>query len=139
MQKTVGLWIDHRKAFIVTLSDKGEATKLILSDVENPRGSFTGEGPGKSVESRLSGSEAKQEKDYTGHLGLFYKSVFESIKFADTILIMGPGEAKGEMKKYMESNQSRAKVETVETEDKMTDPQIIAKVHRHFQPADAKK
>jgi hypothetical protein len=34
MGKTVGLWIDHCKAVIVVVSDKGEETKVIESNVE---------------------------------------------------------------------------------------------------------
>jgi len=34
MGKTVGLWIDHRKATIVVVTDQGEETSLIISRVE---------------------------------------------------------------------------------------------------------
>jgi hypothetical protein len=34
MKNGVGLWIDHRKAVIVVITDKGEETKLIISQVE---------------------------------------------------------------------------------------------------------
>jgi hypothetical protein len=34
MSKQLGLWIDHRKATIVTVTENGEAISEILSDVE---------------------------------------------------------------------------------------------------------
>ena len=34
MKRAAGLWIDHRKAVIVVVTDKGEETKLIISKVE---------------------------------------------------------------------------------------------------------
>jgi len=34
MKTTVGLWIDHKKAIIVAVTDKGEETGLIISKVE---------------------------------------------------------------------------------------------------------
>jgi len=34
MKTKVGLWIDHRKATIVTVTDKGEEMGLIISRVE---------------------------------------------------------------------------------------------------------
>ena len=34
MKTAVGLWIDHRKAVIVVITDSGEETKLIVSKVE---------------------------------------------------------------------------------------------------------
>ena len=34
MKKEVGLWMDHRKAVIVAITDKAEETKVIISKVE---------------------------------------------------------------------------------------------------------
>ena len=38
MRTKVGLWIDHRKALIVAVTDKGEEIRLIISKVEKPPG-----------------------------------------------------------------------------------------------------
>jgi hypothetical protein len=42
MKTSVGLWIDHRKAVIVAVTDKGEEVKEILSHVEKQLGRFEG-------------------------------------------------------------------------------------------------
>ena len=34
METKVGLWIDHRKAIVVTVTDKGEEMGLIVSTVQ---------------------------------------------------------------------------------------------------------
>jgi hypothetical protein len=34
MKREVGLWIDHRQAVIVILTDEGEETRLIKSNME---------------------------------------------------------------------------------------------------------
>jgi len=34
MKRKVGLWIDHRKAVIVAITDKGEEVSLISSNIE---------------------------------------------------------------------------------------------------------
>ena len=34
MRTKVGLWIDHRKAIIVAITDEGEEIELIISKVE---------------------------------------------------------------------------------------------------------
>jgi hypothetical protein len=132
MKKTAGLWIDHRKAFIVMLSDKGEQTKLILSNTEKQRGRFDGVRSNEKFEAGLVESDDRQQRDFTGHLDVFYKEVLDSIRDADSVLIMGPGEAKGEMKKMIDKNRVLARIEEIETDGKMTDPQIIAKVRAHF-------
>ena len=55
-----------------------------------------------------------------------------SIRDAQSILLFGPGEAKGELKKRLERIGLGERIVGVETVDKMTDRQIAAKVRRHF-------
>jgi len=43
MSKQAGLWIDHRKAVIVLITDQGEEVKTITSDMEK-HVRFTGGG-----------------------------------------------------------------------------------------------
>jgi len=47
-------------------------------------------------------------------------------------LIFGPGEAKGKLKKRLEKTPGPHTI-TVETKDKMTEPQMVAMVRQHFQ------
>lgn len=55
-----------------------------------------------------------------------------SIRDAESILIFGPGEAKGELKKRLEKNDLGRYIVGIETMDKMTDHQIAAKVRERF-------
>ena len=54
------------------------------------------------------------------------------IRDAESILLFGPGEAKGELKKRLEKDNLGERIVGVETADKMTDQQIAAKVKNHF-------
>jgi hypothetical protein len=45
---------------------------------------------------------------------------------------MGTGEAKGELKQRIERNHLNGREIDVETVDKMSDRQIVAKVREHF-------
>jgi len=58
--------------------------------------------------------------------------VIASIRDAESILIFGPGEAKGELKKRLEGDKLGGRIVSIETVDKMTDRQITAKVRQHF-------
>jgi hypothetical protein len=40
MKTSVGLWLDHREAVIVMLSDKGQETTRVISLVENSDAGF---------------------------------------------------------------------------------------------------
>ena len=63
-----------------------------------------------------------------------YDEVVSSIRDADAILILGPGEAKGELKARLESEALGGRLAGVEAVDKMTDQQIEAKVREYFAP-----
>jgi hypothetical protein len=123
MNTQVGLWIDHRKAVIVLITDEGEEVKKIISGMEK-HVRFAGRegGAGEDVSDRKFGN----------HLNSYYDEVIAVIRDADTIQIFGPGEAKGELEKRFEQEGLTAKVLAVETVDKMTDRQISAKVREHF-------
>ena len=130
MKKVAGLWIDHRKAVIVVVTDQGEETKLITSKAEKQL-RRTGDTPleGSFEALQVPASDSRQ-KALTGHLNIYYDAVIASIREAESILIFGPGEAKGELKERLEKNNMGKRIIGIETVDKMTDHQIEAKV-RH--------
>jgi hypothetical protein len=132
MKTVAGLWIDHRKAIIVTLSDKGEKIREILSNVEKQPGRFNGKRLTTSFESQLIPADDKQQRAFTKHLNGFYNEVFSCISAAESVLIFGPGKAKGELKNLMEQNNLHDRVVVMESADKMTDRQIAARAHSYF-------
>ena len=132
MKTTKGLWIDRRKAVIVTVTDKGEDVKEIISHVEKQPGRFDGARSTTPYEAQLVPADDSQERDLTGHLDTYYDEVISPLRDAEVILIFGPGEAKGELVKRIESNKLRVRIAGIETADKMTVPQIAAKVRQYF-------
>jgi len=142
MKKYIGIWVDHKKAVIVTKKrpersyeeDVEIAVTQISSDVERKvrlaggsRTRNTPWGPQEvAVDSKI---EARQKQQ----LKKFYHQIIEFIKDADKILIMGPGEAKLELKKEIEKSKALIpKIVGVHTSDKMTNNQIAAKVKSYF-------
>jgi hypothetical protein len=130
-QKQVGLWIDHRKAIIVTLADKGHEIKQIESHLESDARPSAG-WPAHSGEDYRSNAHDHQDRRFTGHLDKYYDEVISAFHDAQSILIFGPGEAKGELKKRIESKKLHCRIVAVETTDEMTEPQIAAKVRQYF-------
>ena len=133
MKTTVGLWIDHRKAVIVVLTDEAEEIKLIISKVEKQPGRPGGIRSKTPYESQLVRADDSRQRKLTGHLNIYYDAVIACIRDAESILIFGPGEAKGELKKRIETNKLSGRIVGIETIDKMTDGQIAAKVRQYFQ------
>ena len=129
MKRNTGLWIDHKEAFIVFLSADahGEAlTKHMVSDVEK-HVRFGGHSSEQGT------AEDHRDRQYAGHLQTYYDDVISQLHDAPAIFIIGPGEAKGELKKRLISKGFGESIVGVETVDKLTEPQIAAKVREHFQ------
>lgn len=124
MKKELGLWIDHREAVIVTIANEGEEIKRISSDVEK-HSRFSANSPEGSPEDR-------RDRRFGEHLHHYYAEVIVAIRDADSILIMGPGEAKGELEKQLAHEKLSGRIVGIETADKLTEPQIVAKIRQHF-------
>lgn len=126
MTKQAGLWIDHRKAVIVLVTDESQEIKKIKSSMDK-RVHF------KSGNASEDGStEDVRDRQFGNHLNTYYDQVSDVIRDVDSIQIFGPGEAKGELAKRLEHRGLKGRILAIETMDKMTDRQIVAKVRGHF-------
>jgi hypothetical protein len=121
MKTTVGLWIDHRQAVIVFVTGKDEEIRLINSNIEKQHRQSAASVPADDLRQRA----------LAEHLNRYYDEVISSLWNSGAILIMGPGEAKGELKKRLEKNNLKGRIIDVEAADKMTDRQIVAKAREH--------
>ena len=126
MKKNIGLWIDHRKAVIVIVTEAGEELKKITSNMEKHVRFTAGNG------SEDGSSEDVRDRQFGNHLNSYYDEVIAVIRDADSIQIFGPGEAKGELEKRLAHAGLKEHVLAIETKDKMTDRQIAAKVRERF-------
>ena len=98
MKVEAGLWVDHRVACIVILSGTEETTTWIPSNEESqPRRS--GEPSTGRFESQQVPADDSRQREYTGHLARYYDKIISHLGGATVVLIFGPGEAKGELKK----------------------------------------
>ena len=131
MKTSAGLWIDHREAIIVLLSPNGRATLRVNSFAEKQRrrtyepdkGAF----PAEDVP-----CDNSREREYQGELTRYYDKIISHLKTADEVLVLGPGEAKVELIKRLAKANANKPIVTIETRDKMTEPQITAHVRQHF-------
>ena len=125
MKSEIGLWIDHRQAVIVVVTEAGEETKHIISNMEKHVRFSSGSSEDGS-------QEDVRDRQFGNHLDSYYDEVVAVIRDADAIQIFGPGEAKGELEKRLEHAGLKGHIVGLETVDKMTDRQIAAKVRARF-------
>ena len=120
MNRNVGMWIDHREAVIVRITDNVEEMHSIESGVE------------KHVHYSGGQPEDQQEHRFTNHLNEYYDKVIAYLHDANSLLVFGPGEAKGELEKRLSATSFSGQIVGTETKDKMTHHQIAAKVREYF-------
>ena len=102
-----GVWIDHSKAVIVAASAERITSMTLEHDAEpHARGL---------------------------HLDRYYDEVISQLGHPDALLIFGPGEAKLQLRERVSHSTALAAcLVALETTDKLTDPQIVAKVRKHY-------
>ena len=133
MDNKAGIWIDHRKAVIVFVSGGQVTATTVESDVgaharySGRAGYPTPDGP------QAGGGEKKYEERYGQHLDRYYDDVIKQLGQPESVLIFGPGEAKLELKERLSPSKTFSeRTVDIETADKPTDPQIVARVKEHF-------
>ncbi len=127
-----GVWIDHRRAVVVVLEAGGERVSAILSQVEK-HGERTGDSPMKGpYESAQVPADDSRQRALTGDLNRYYDAVIAVLRYASALVLLGPGEAKGELRKRLEHQHLATRVQAVETTDRMTDAEVAAKVRDFF-------
>ena len=124
MNQKVGIWLDHKSAVIVSTSAGHVTSKTLQSDVgAHPR--YSGQ--------EGAGGEKKYEQRHGEQLDRYYDDIISQLGLPEAVLIFGPGEAKLELKERLSRSKALSGCTVdLETADKLTDPQIVAKVKDHF-------
>ena len=132
-KRRTGLWLDQRRAVIVTLLGKTAKIENLVSGVERHTRLAGGARAAAVYAAQDVASESSHHRRFENQLAAYYQRLISYLKRADEVLVFGPGEAKTELKKALEKQKSfRGKIVAVEPADKMTERQIVAKVRQGF-------
>jgi hypothetical protein len=124
MTHKVGIWIDHKKAVIVSASEDRVTAETLESDV-GPHTRYSGPQDG--------GGEKRYEERHRQHLDRYYDEVIGQLGQPEALLIFGPGEAKLELRERLRRSKTWSdRTVDIETADKLTEPQIVARVKEQF-------
>ena len=137
MEKQVGIWIDSKKAIIVTLDGKKEERITeIDSEVENSVYHNKEGNKGTSSGSHHSDSETKFDNRKKEELNYYLKSVMSNIKGSDYLYVFGPGETKTNLEQKIRDEKwlGKTNLKAVETSANMTINEIVAKVKDFYNP-----
>ena len=134
--KQIGVWLDLRNAYIIfpDISEKAAKIKSEISEF-NPKGGY-----GSSVP--YEAQEAMSEKHYLNRknqqMQQYFDAVFEKVKSADELVILGPAETRIHLEKYLRDRHGfDATIVANQAMDSASDNQIIAAVKELFNEARA--
>ena len=131
MDRNVGLWIDHKQAYIIWYEQ--DRIEVILSNIEPPA-HFSGGTQLGGKQNQKGDLELRKNDRYRTQLTKYYQEVIAKLRDVDSIFIMGPGEAKIEFEKTLKKHKDmQDRLLKSEPADKMTMNQMIAHVRQFYQ------
>jgi len=126
-----GVWMDRRKAVIITLKEDRSEVKTVHSGIEGSH-RIGGE---KKILSRFgrpfSNYEQKNERMLTHDLQDYLTEVKNELKGMDQVVLFGPADMKSELEKELRESMHPV-VRSVESADKMTQNQMLAWVKKYY-------
>ena len=135
MKKQVGIWMNTDKAVLVSLlNGKEENIQTIESEIESRSHNPREMKPGSRTGTVLMDVDKKMTQRKNHQMHEYFEKVMHSIA-SDTgeIYIFGPANTKKhfekELKKHAQFNALKLEIESA---DKMTQPQMVAKIKQHF-------
>ncbi|WP_097459386.1 hypothetical protein [Mangrovitalea sediminis] len=133
MSSKAGVWIDHRKAVVVTLGEDKETVQTLLSEAEKPSRSSGGSHQAEPFGHQDVVAGDRRDHVYRQQLERFYAQVADCLKTADAYYIFGAGEAHKEFHHYLRDQAKLGdRVREVSAADKLSDQDIVAEVRRYF-------
>ena len=134
MTRSVGLWIDHKNAVIVSVDEHGETVRKLESGAKHKeyRGAPR---PKTAYSAQYNQGDDQLDNQYVLYLNKYYERVITLVRDAARVLIFGPGEAKVELRTRLERSKGEKRPVQVEPADQMTERQIVARVRKYYEEA----
>ena len=124
MNAKLGIWIDRKKAVIVSVARDHSAVTHLRSSLR-PHGDYHGAQDG--------GGEKKYEARHEQGVVHFLDAVARHVERGDEVLILGPGESKGALARRIRQIKALKSVATkTSAADKLTDAQLVAAIRRRY-------
>jgi hypothetical protein len=126
--RKVCVWIDHNRAVVAAIDDGEESLETIASNVGRHARATGGWRTATPWGPQVPNDERSRERKYHHLLAQFYRDVIRHIGRPDQLVLMGPAQAKEELKAEIEDSPLRDVRVVLESADEMTDPQVMARL-----------
>ena len=131
INKNVGIWLDTRKAYIMTIDNNGEELETITSDVDEstPKGGY-GKVPFHQQDARSEKHHLERKKQQTDD---YFEAIMDRIEDAEQILLLGPAETRIHLgKKISGSHRIKGMIVDNLALDSLSENQILAEIRNYF-------
>lgn len=125
MNKRVGLWLDRKKAVIVSITNNGEEKRIITSDMDHYI-LYSAVVPGDGAPEEI------RDRRFWNRLNEYYDKIIAHIHDATEIQIFGPEIAKHELEKRLDAEGLSERIVSIENAGQLTNIQIATRVERRF-------
>ncbi len=135
MKRQIGIWMNTDKAVLVSLlNGKEDYIQTIESEVESRPHNPRDVKPGAKTGAVLDDVDKKMTQRKNHQMHQYFEKIISSLTpDAGEIFLFGPSNTKKHFEKELKKHPGYAsKKLEVEPADKMTRPQMIAKVKKHF-------
>jgi DeoR/GlpR family transcriptional regulator of sugar metabolism len=120
----LGIWIDHKKAVIVSVTQDRTVLTQLRSSLR-AHGRYHG--------AHDSGGERKYEARHEQGLAHYLDAVARHVERGDEVLILGPGETKRALARRMGQIKSLTGVTTkASAADKISDADLVATIRKRY-------
>jgi len=130
MSNGAGIWLDHRRALVVNFSADGHRIEEFFSGLRRLLKDVDGSQPRSLFGTKSKGARgplpAPAEKV---DLNAFLEVVAIAVRNADSIAVIGPGQAKSDLRKHLAQHRLEDRITSFEPAARMTDAELV----KHFQ------
>jgi hypothetical protein len=140
MSNGAGIWLDHRRAVVVNFTTDGHRVekfqsglRMILKDIDGnqPRSLF-----GTKSKGARGPKPAPAEK---ADINDFFERVVAAVQNADSIVLIGPGVAKSDLRKHLERHKLADRIVTFAPAERMSDKQLVKQFQNELFPETVRK
>lgn len=131
--KTTGIWIDRKRAWIMTIDGAEEKFNTVESEIEDyhPAGGYGGKVP---YGPQIANPEDKIQNRQDAQLKDFFQDVLKATGTQNRILIEGPADTKVHLSKFIDNEHNFRDCEVVTRDsDKKTENQFKAGIREYFE------
>jgi hypothetical protein len=137
MKKNIGVWLDTEKAYIITIEENSTQVAKIESGIES-RTRIKGETKAYSrMANQFVNSASKLTHKRRHQLKHYFETITDCLAEAEEIYLFGPAETKVHLAKHISKEPIlKDRICKVESEDHLSENQMIARVKKVFNQKD---